>query len=308
MNRHELLDVAIIELGALLVRDAKLFGRSLDAPPLVEVAAEAEVVASDDSPDPRSVTVSKAGQRTVAVETPVGEFEAAYLPWQWLGPDHPTLIYHHGSGEHPFEFSRFGSNTFRRLFVEIEEPIPANVVAVRAPFHDRSNVEYVRAMGDLSNFVGMVAASVGLVDALAARAAERADGPVVVAGVSLGGYVANCHRAVLDGVDRYAPIFAGAALGEMFVSSIYRKLVADTARQQPERLRSLLDFTAAFQAVDADDCDSLLARYDRIVEFETQKPGYAGRTVSVIDKGHVTGALATETLRSHVRSTLDHAE
>ena len=295
MNVHELLDVGTIELGAALARDAKFFTRSLDSRPLVEVVTESRARVGD---------IHRAGERTVTVDTPVGAFEAAYMPWQWRGPDYPTLIYHHGSGERPFDFGRFSSNSFRRLFVAADEAMPANLVAVRAPFHDGSNMDYARAMGDLENFVGMLAASVGLVDALGRRASERTGSPILASGISLGGWVVNLHRACFDTVDRYVPIFAGAALGEMFVSSVYRKMTAEPAQRRPDHLREILDFEAEFTTAGADDCFPLLARYDRIVEYDRQRPSYEGMSLSVLDKGHVTGSLATDGLREHILSVL----
>ncbi|MFC4249258.1 hypothetical protein ACFOZ7_20390 [Natribaculum luteum] len=291
MKHHELLDVATVRSSALLLRNAKFFARSVDAPPITDVAAGTRVRVDD---------VSSAGVQEVVVETPVGEFEAAYLPWQWRGTEYPTLLYHHGSGERPFDFGRFSSNSFRRLFVSSDREVPANVVAVRAPFHDRSSVEYARAMGDLENFVGMLAASVGLLEALAERVREQGSPGVVASGISLGGWAVNIHRACVGGLERYAPIFAGAALGEMFVSSVYRKMTGERARANPDRLRNVLDFEGAFAAGDADDCSPLLARYDRIIEFERQRGIYDDHPMAVIEKGHVTGSLATETLRGHV--------
>ena len=295
MNVHELLDVGTIEFSAALARNAKFFTRSLDSRPLIEVAAESEASVDD---------VGRAGERIVSVDTPVGAFEAAYMPWQWRGPDYPTLIYHHGSGERPFDFGRFSSNSFRRLFVAADEAIPANLVAVRAPFHDGSNMDYARAMGDLENFVGMLAASVGLIDALATRASERTSSPILASGISLGGWAVNLHRACFDTVDQYVPIFAGAALGEMFVSSVYRKMTAGTAQRRPDHLREVLDFEEAFTAVGADDCFPLLARYDRIIEYDRQRPAYERMPLSVLDNGHVTGSLATNRLREHILSVL----
>lgn len=296
MNVHEAVDVGTVALGGLLLRDAKFFARSVESPPLVAVAADATAPVDH---------VDRAGRHDVTVETPVGDFAAAYLPWQWRGAEYPTLVYHHGSGERPFDLGRFSSNSFRRLFVGSEREVPANLVAVRAPFHDRSNGEYARAMGDLENFVGMLAASTALVEALAERARERTDGPVVASGISLGGWVVNLHRACFGTVDRYVPLFAGAALGDVFVSSVYRKLTADVARSRPDLLRDTLDFEGAFGAVDADDCEPLLARYDRIVEFDRQRPSYDGLPLAVLDKGHVTGSLATAALRNHVVSACD---
>ncbi|WP_254761491.1 hypothetical protein [Natrinema marinum] len=287
---HELIDVGTVQVSALLLRDAKFFARSLDSRPLVEVASESEASVDD---------LSSAGERTVAVDTPIGAFEAAYMPWQWRGPDYPTLIYHHGSGERPFDFGRISSNSFRRLFVATDDGIPANVVAVRAPFHDGSTMDYAQAMGDLENFVGMIASSVALIDALATQASDRTSSSVLASGISLGGWAINLHRACFDSVDRYIPIFAGAALGEMFVSSVYRKMTAEAARYQPDQLREVLDFEAEFRAVEAADCFPLLARWDRIIEYNRQRSAYRGLSLSVLEKGHVTGSLATAQLREH---------
>lgn len=295
MNPHAAIDVGTVKLSALLLRDAKFFARTVDAEPLVDVAADATV----DVGDPTT-----AGGHEVTVDTPLGAFDAAYLPWQWVGADAPTLIYHHGSGERPFDFGRFSSNSFRRLFVESDERVPANVIAVRAPFHAGSNVEYARAMGDLENFVGMLAASAGLVEALAIRVGDRSAQPVLAAGISLGGFVTNVHRACFDHVDAYIPIFAGAALADLFVSSAYRALVADSARRQSARLRETLDFVDSFTAVDDTDCYPLLARHDQFVAFDRQRPSYDGLPLSVLDKGHVTGSLATSALRDHVLGVL----
>jgi hypothetical protein len=294
-NVHELIDVATIRASALLLRDTKFFARSLDSRPLVEVVNGSEVSIDD---------IRRAGERTVTVDTPVGALDAAYMPWQWRGPGYPTLIYHHGSGERPFDFGRFSSNSFRRLFVATGEDVPANLVAVRAPFHDGSNVDYARAMGDLENFVGMLAASVGLIDALATRASERTDGPVLASGISLGGWAVNLHRACFDTIDRYLPIFAGAALGEMFVSSVYRKMTTGAARKRPDHLREVLDFEEEFRAVGPANCAPVLARYDRIIEYDRQRPSYEGMPLSVLDRGHVTGSLATERLREHLLRVL----
>jgi hypothetical protein len=86
----------------------------------------------------------------------------------------------------------------------------------------------------------------------------------------------------------------------MFVSSVYRYVTADAARRRPSRLRDVLDFEDAFRAVGADDCAPLLGRFDRIIEYDRQRPSYVGMSLAVLDRGHVTGALAAATLRQHV--------
>jgi hypothetical protein len=186
------------------------------------------------------------------------------------------------------------------VFVAADEPITANVVAGRAPFHDGSNMAYARAMGDLENFVGMLAASVALIEAVAADASDRTSRPVLASGLSLGGWAVNLHRTCFDSVDRYAPIFAGAALGEMFVSSIYRKMTAGRARNHPDTLRESLDFEKEFRAIEPANCVPLLARYDRIIEYDRQHSAFEETPTAVLDKGHVTGSLSTDALRQHI--------
>jgi len=150
----------------------------------------------------------------------------------------------------------------------------------------------------------MLAASVGLIDALATQASDRTSSPVLASGISLGGWAVNLHRACFDTVDQYVPIFAGAALGQMFVSSVYRKMTDRPAQRRPDYLREVLNFKEEFTAVEAEDCSPLLARYDRIIEHDRQRPSYEGMSLSVLDRGHVTGSLAMDRLREYVLRVL----
>lgn len=295
VNRHEFVDVASISISAALSRNQRLFAHGLDSEP-VGRAIEASRASLDEL---RTVDA-----HDVTVETFTGALEAGYLVRRWYGFDTPTVIYHHGSGEDPFDFGRFSSNSGARLFGVSAASFPVNLIVVRAPFHGRSSREYLRSMGSLSNFVGMVAASTTLVESLVRHLQTQGAADVVVSGLSLGGFVANLHRAFFDSATRYVPMLAGVALDELFVSSVYRKLVADVARSQPETLRAALNFEDAFAAVETANCAPVLARYDRLVELETQRPGYAGIPVTVFEKGHVTGALATETLRGQLDRAL----
>ena len=294
MNRHELVDVGTIAISSLLLGDSKFFAESIDSPAIGRVVETTQVPTLDSNPFQESTS------RSVAVETPVGTFTAAFLPWRWLGGHRPTVIYHHGSGERPFDFGRFSANSFRRLFDSPDAVDDVNLVAIRAPFHDGSNRAYARSMGDLADFVGMLAASVALVEALCHRLADEGVAAITISGISLGGWVTNLHRAAYGTADQYLPIFAGAALGEMFVSSTYRQMTGGLPREHPQQLREVLDFEEAFQQSPSGKCFPLLARYDRIIEIERQRSSYAGMDIAVIEKGHVTGSLATTTLRNWI--------
>jgi hypothetical protein len=56
----------------------------------------------------------------------------------------------------------------------------------------------------------------------------------------------------------------------------------------------------AFRAVEVDDRAPLLGRYDRVIEYDRQRPSDTGMSLAVLDRGHVTGSLAAAILRQHV--------
>ena len=68
------------------------------------------------------------------------------------------------------------------------------------------------------------------------------------------------------------------------------------ARQHPRRLRNVLDFEDTFRESQASRCFPLLARYDRIIDFDRQQAAYTGMDLAVLEKGHITGSLATTTI------------
>lgn len=293
MNVHTLLDDATVALSSLFLTGNKFFADAIETDPLLDVAAEATApdlppVAETDPEDPESV----------AVDTPNGTYEAAYAAWDWKRASLPTIVFHHGSGENPFGEGRFNSTTLHRAFADPED-VNANIVAVRAPFHDRSAREYARAMTDLADFVGMLASSTAVVDALTHQLHAQDAPAVIVSGISLGGWVSTLHQATHDSAELYAPIFAGDRLGEMFVASAYRRMTGPLARENPEALRQALDYREAYAESDS-PTRPLLARYDRIIEFGVQQPAFDPEDRTVIDYGHVTGSLQTEQLREHV--------
>lgn len=293
MALHGTVDDATIRLSSALLGSKKFFATSLDSDPLPEIAAEATAPIDD---------LGTEGVQSVTVETPTGDYEAAYGVRSWKGPSSPAVIFHHGSGEDPFSEGRFDSTSVDRIFGDGSE-IPGSVIAVRAPFHDRSSREYARSMGDVADFVGMLAASTAVTDALVDRLHDLGVPAVVVSGISLGGWVTNLHRAVDDSADLYAPIFAGDRLGELFVSSVYRRMTGRRARQHPDRVRHTLDFVEAFDRADA-PVSGLLGRYDRIIEYEVQRQAYGYGELTTVDYGHVTGSLASDRLREHVLEAL----
>lgn len=304
MNLHASIDDLTVGVASVMLGDRRFFADSLESPPLVDAAAGAEAGISGieretgEGSDPGPI-------QTVDVETQMGEYRAWYRVEKWVGTDYPAVIFHHGSGEDPFASGPLGVSSVQRIFDDSDE-IPANVLVVRAPYHDRSARAYIGEMGALADFVGMLAASTAVVEGLVDDLHESGTPAVVISGISLGGWVTNLHRAVHGTAERYAPIFAGDRLAEVFASSAYRRVTAAEARDQPDRLRAVLDFEDAFEDAEA-QVKGLLARHDRIVEFDVQKEAYGPEELVTMNEGHVTGALAAGWHRIHIEKALREA-
>jgi hypothetical protein len=220
MNLHAFLDEYTVSLAALLMGRRKYLSQSVDSPTLAELLETTHLTLP---------AIEGEGVYEVTAETGVGRLDPAFRLAQWLGPEYPTLIYHHGSNERPFDEGRFSKNTFKRVILDHKERFAANLFALRAPFH-RSLGRYMEEITRLERFVAMLAVSVQMVEALQAWSRAQGSPRVMVAGISLGGWVTNLHRAYRNTADVYAPMLAGAALDELFLSSAYRRLTGEAAR------------------------------------------------------------------------------
>ncbi len=291
-GKRSTLDAIGAFVGSIVYRRRRLFHRSLETAPLR--VAVPTTTAEVNSLDPGR-------WHDVRSEGPAGELKAGYLVHRWIGPDRPSLIYIHGSGEQPRNFNKSADNSFRRI-VETRFDVDANLVLVMAPFHETTQGAYIDALGDLRNYVGILATTTALVDSLAKRL--RAEGAPAIYGVafSLGAWVLNLHRAFFrESIDCYVPICAGTEPHIVFVDSVYRGMVDPGARAQREYLEEVLSFRGEFTANGNDDCSPMLFRYDRLVDIASHGPSYAGMHVEVLDKGHFAGQQAIAEMRSHIR-------
>ena len=298
-NIHTITDTLGTVIGGLLYRKNRLFSRSLEAKPLREAVSATRVIVGSLEPDV---------WHPVVAETAVEKFTAAYRVHQWQRSKSPTILFVHGSGEQSANFGRFSSNSFRSMFCNGFGK-DMNLIQLMAPFHDTTQGDYIQAMGDLANYVGMLAVSTALVDALAARIKEETSAPVYVVGISLGGWVANLHRAFYNRhVDLYIPMIAGARLDQVFTASAYRRMTDPGAHEKKNHLQNVLDFEKEFKSIQDNNCRPLLARYDTMIELKTQKSAYEGMDLVVMNRGHFTGIMAVQDHRAHIaRSVEIHA-
>ncbi|NLV06198.1 alpha/beta fold hydrolase [Haloarcula rubripromontorii] len=291
---HALVDEATVRLGSLFVGDGGFFARSVDAPRVDEMLPGIDVSVPPLTGERR---------HELSVETPVGPLSVEFEVSQWLGTEYPTIVYHHGNDERPFSTSRVTPNTFRDILVDHAATYEANIVGLRAPFHDGTTWEYARKMGELANFVAMLGTSVATVSGIVDRL--EAGGPVIVAGVSLGGWVTNLHHAYEGSADAYVPMLAGAALGRLFTKSEYRRLLGRVGRENPNQVERILNFGDDYRDSDAGRAYPLLARHDRYVEYDVQCQCYDDSELAVVDRGHITATLRPAPLRAHLRGVLE---
>jgi hypothetical protein len=299
MNKHIFLDNLTATIAALATGKNKFFARSVESPSFEELVKGIQI---------KTPSINSEGTFKTEAVTPVGNLDSAFKVEQWLGNNFPTLIYHHGNNEKPFNYGNLAKNTFYKTIVLQKESFKANLIVVRAPFHDCSLKYYQKQMAYLSNFMAMIAVSVKMNECIIQKLREKSNAPVITAGISLGGWVTNLHRAICNTSTVYAPLMAGSMLGELFIRSKYHRLSSPLALKNSGILREKLNFNNLFSSINTPNIFPLLAKYDQYIEFEVQKESYNGFPLKVVDNGHVTGALNVSALRSHILDVIQIAQ
>ncbi len=233
------------------------------------------------------------GDYEVLANTGVGELHAAFRMARWMGESCPTIIYHHGASEIPFDYG------FKRIFLLNKHKTPVNYFLVRAPFH-RSMKEFQHGIRTLANVAAMLAVSVSLIERLVQLNMKLGVSQILVAGTSLGGFITNLHHIHYNSANVYTPLLAGLAMHDAYLKSVYSRAVSAEAKENGTVIESILNFENDFARTDHSNVFPLLGRFDQLIRYEQQKFSYGDCPVASIDKGHTTGALSYRQLRRHV--------
>lgn len=296
MNKHIFWDKLSAGLASATQDKYKFFSQSIES-------AGYKKFLEDTSLAPTSL---KKGIQEVETNTSVGKLDPAYSIAQWKGKGYPTIIYHHGNNERPFDFSRFAKNSFKKIFIDSSEPLDVNLISIRAAFHNCSLRDYQKKISHLSNFVGMLSVSVKLIEALVILLKKEQESPILISGISLGGWVTNLHRSFYNSADAYVPLLAGAALDHLFTDSAYRKMGGRIARQNPGKIQQVLNFEEDFQKTNYDNVFPLLGRYDQYIQYERQRKSYQTDKIKVLEAGHITSYLKADELNLHIREVMEN--
>ena len=295
MNKHIFWDNFTVTLARLFIGKNKFFSESIESPSLREHIDNIEL----DVPEINGTGIYEVKARTLA-----GDLDPAFKIVRWKGDEHPLIIFHHGSNERPFQSGRFAKNAFNRIFLHTNYAPDVNLIALRAPFHNGSTLHYQRSVTKLTNFAAMLSVSVKVAEYLISYFKQKVNGTVALAGISLGGWVTNLHRAYFNTADVYIPIMAGADVGDVFIRSVYGRLAGRRVREQPDSINKTLNFAGEFEQVKDDNVYPLLARYDQYIRYDVQKSCFGNRDIAVLENGHITGALNSDALREHIKKVM----
>jgi len=296
MNKHILVDRLVVALSRLLPDNKKFFAGSIEGPSFTEHINGIEL--------PELVLPNQGDISETEVNTLDGPCNTAFKVARWIGSDAPTLLYHHGNNERPFDMRKGAKNTYPGIFLNRSAPINANIFVIRAPYHNTTLKEYQRKMKDLTAFMAMIATSVSMNEALINLLRKKGVSTICTCGMSLGGWVTNLHRAVYNSSDAYIPLMAGTFLGSLFTQSRYRHLTSSKAKGYHKQIEDKLNFQELHNQVDSNNLFPLLARYDQFIEYEVQKRSYKKYPLKVIEAGHITGALSPGQLSEHISNVL----
>jgi len=286
MNHHSFLDNFSIWLGLPFLWNKKYFRNNIESPGVKDSLYDIKL----DFPK-----INGEGEYKVKADSNNGKMNAKFKVKLDRGKKFPTIIYHHGNAESPYD------KGFNKIFSKKKGDINANLIVVREPFQDSLRT-YMNKLKNLENFVYMLATTVKTTEEIIAQ--YRSSSNNIVSGISLGGWVTNMHRAYYNTADHYVPLLAGAKLGDLFTDSTYRKLTSDKALKEKEKVKNILNFEDDFKSIKSNNVHPLLAIYDQYIEYDVQKTSYGNLDINVIDKGHLTAARSYDILRDHILSQL----
>ncbi|MFW6352270.1 MAG: hypothetical protein ACOC2E_07765 [Bacteroidota bacterium] len=299
MNKHIFLDNLTANIGKLAAGKKNYFSQSIDSPGFEKLVRSIEVSVP---------AIIGEGVYKVETDCKTDLKEPAVFVAKWMDEKHPTLIYHHGNNERPFDFGKMSKNTFARIFMAQKDLFPLNLIVVRAPFHHCTLSEYKEKMIALENFTLMLSVSVLINEAIIVLLKKRSNALIVTSGISLGGWITNLHKGLFGTSEVYIPLMAGTLLGELFLQSKYSRMVSDLALNHPEKIRKILNFDEIFQNYKLPEVYPLLAVYDQFIQFGIQKISYVGYPLKTLSAGHVTGAMKIEQIRNHILNVLENLQ
>lgn len=109
MNKHILIDNLTANIGSLISGRKKFFAKSTDSQSFGEQISLIELNVPE---------MNSEGTFEIRATAPAGDIDPAFRIEKWLGNDYPSIIYHHGNNERPFDYRKTAKNSFMNIFVK----------------------------------------------------------------------------------------------------------------------------------------------------------------------------------------------
>jgi hypothetical protein len=214
------------------------------------------------------------------VDTSVGRLPLRLHVLHASDASRPLVIYNMGGGESPFDRGA------RRIF-PLDQALALNVVAIEAPLQ-RSVRQLSKAFARLDNYLAMLAATVAMNEHVLQSTRFGSAAVKVIAGTSLGGFVANRHHLAFGSASAYVPFVAGTRHGEIFLTTIAS---GAAARNDPGHIRDRLNFDDAWARTRHPNVFPVLGRFDQLNRLEVQGPSYGDTPLDIWQGGHLYNSL-----------------
>lgn len=280
MNINGIIDVLALNISGLAVRKSKYFRDGIESATLTKHLENINFHIPE---------INQEGLYKFKIKSLAGGLEAAIRVAQWKGNDYPTIIFHHGASEDPFDYS------FNHILPMEKIDISANLIAIQAPFC-KSFKGFLEGVKTLENYVAMLAGSTKIIEEVIQLSPDK----TIISGISLGGFVTNLHHIYFNSADIYKPLFAGSDIAEALLDSAYDKMTAPIAKNNPLKIRRSLNFGEDFSKLDNSNVYPLLGKYDQVMKLDIQGRYYQEENLNLTNRGHLTGSLSFKLLRKHL--------
>ena len=150
----------------------------------------------------------------------------------------------------------------------------------------------------MSRYLALMAVAVAITEALLTQTPLSTHQRTLVVGVSLGSFTANRHHLLYNSAGAYLPIHGGTKHGDIFLA--HPSLAAPEAINQPDAIRSALNFDKAWATQTHENVFGVMARFDTLHLYEVQRPSYGDMPVEIWDTAHLSTVFSYGRLREKI--------
>ena len=213
-----------------------------------------------------------------------GPMDPAVKVIRWVGSEKKSLVWVHEALPDPFTLM------LDKAFPNPEE-LDFNLIAIRMPYHVVGEVRLMDAGVSLSRYSAVMATTLVLIQAVI----EEVDGPVLLAGYSLGAFNVGRYHPMWNSAGVYVPIIGGTAMGDI-CPTLYPEAVH--IQQHAERIAAQFNTREVWASTAPhDNVFPVFGRYDLILQLEVQAPSFGDMVVEVWEMGHAGPFLKSKLVR-----------